>query len=65
MVSARALSSLSPTLPTEGSMPAATSRSVYLIETWCTPRSLWGRDCRGRAGARAGPAPARPRTKPA
>jgi hypothetical protein len=31
---ARALSKLSPTLPTEGSMPASVSRSVYLIETY-------------------------------
>ena len=26
---------------TEGSTPASTRRSVYLIETYCTPRSLW------------------------
>ena len=32
---------LSPTLPTEGSTPASVSRSVYLIETYWTPRSLW------------------------
>ena len=34
MVSARALSKESPTLPTEGSMPASARRSVYLIETY-------------------------------
>src|SRR4051795_1595708 len=34
MVSARALSKLSPTLPTDGSTPAPVSRSVYLIETY-------------------------------
>jgi hypothetical protein len=40
MVSARALSWLSPTLPTEGSTPASAKRSVYLIETYWLPRSL-------------------------
>ncbi len=35
MVSAKALSYESPTLPTEGSMPASASRSVYLIDTYC------------------------------
>ena len=30
----------SPTLPTEGSIPASASRSVYLIETYWAPRSL-------------------------
>src|SRR5271155_736170 len=39
MVSARALSYLSPTLPTEGSMPASAKRSVYLIETYWLPRT--------------------------
>src|SRR5271154_5272384 len=34
MVSARALSYESPTLPTEGSTPASAKRSVYLIETY-------------------------------
>ena len=29
-----------PTLPTEGSTPACTNRSVYLIETYWLPRSL-------------------------
>src|SRR5437868_5363476 len=38
-VSASALSYESPRLPTEGSMPASKSRSVYRIETYCTPRS--------------------------
>src|SRR4249920_2416464 len=33
-VSASALSYESPTLPTEGSMPASASRSLYLIETY-------------------------------
>ena len=36
---ARGQAPLSPTLPTEGSMPAAASRSVYLIERYCTPRT--------------------------
>ena len=30
----------SPTLPTEGSIPASARRSVYLIETYWAPRSL-------------------------
>src|ERR1700678_2860386 len=34
MVSARALSYESPTLPTEGSTPASARRSVYLMETY-------------------------------
>lgn len=38
-VSASALSYESPTLPTDGSMPAWARRSVYLIETYCTLRS--------------------------
>ncbi len=37
IVSARALSYESPTLPTEGSMPASASRSVYLMETYWAP----------------------------
>src|ERR1700722_9426218 len=37
MVSARALSKESPTLPTEGSIPASAKRSVYLIETYWLP----------------------------
>jgi len=41
IVSAKALSWLSPTLPAEGSMPASASRSVYLIDRYCDPRSLW------------------------
>jgi len=36
IVSARALSQLSPTLPTEGAIPASARRSPYLIETYCT-----------------------------
>src|ERR1700689_2225960 len=35
MVSARALSYESPTLPTEASTPASARRSVYLMETYC------------------------------
>src|SRR3954466_3377494 len=38
---ARGQAPLSPTLPSQCSMPASASRSVYLIETYCTPRSLW------------------------
>src|SRR6476659_1920373 len=34
MVSASALSKESPTLPTDGSIPASARRSVYLIETY-------------------------------
>ena len=34
IVSARALSKESPTLPTDGSIPASAKRSVYLIETY-------------------------------
>jgi len=38
IVSARALSKESPTLPTDGSIPASAKRSVYLIETyWAAP----------------------------
>src|SRR6202161_4619414 len=37
MVSARALSYESPTLPTEGSTPASARRSVYLMETYWLP----------------------------
>src|ERR1700722_15250151 len=37
MVSARALSKESPTLPTEGSTPASARRSVYLMETYWLP----------------------------
>ena len=40
MVSASALSSLSPTVPTEGSMPASFRRSVYRMDTYWLPRSL-------------------------
>ena len=38
IVSAKALSQLSLTLPTEGSMPASASHSVYLIEIYWLPR---------------------------
>jgi hypothetical protein len=38
--SANALSYESPTLPTEGSMPASANRSVYRIDRYCPPRSL-------------------------
>lgn len=38
IVSAKALSQLSPTLPTDGSIPASASRSLYLIETYWRPR---------------------------
>src|SRR4051812_24115424 len=41
MVSARALSWESPTLPTEGSTPASARRSVYLMDTYWLPLSLW------------------------
>ena len=41
MVSAKALSYASPTLPTDGSMPAFPKRSVYRIETYWLPLSLW------------------------
>lgn len=41
IVSARALSWLSPTLPTEGSMPASANCSVYLTDGYWLPRSLW------------------------
>ena len=34
IVSANALSLLSPTLPTDGSIPASASRSVYLVATY-------------------------------
>src|SRR5258708_5021635 len=50
MVSARALSYESPTLPTEGSTPASTRRSVYLMETYwlpLTPFCLSSGDSRG------------------
>ena len=30
----------SPTLPTEGSMPASARRSVQRMDTYCDPRSL-------------------------
>ena len=43
-VSARALSKLSPTLPTDGSMLASAKRSVWRIDTYWTPRSLWYTD---------------------
>lgn len=39
MVSAGALSSLSPTPPTDGSIPASARRSVSSIETYRLPRS--------------------------
>jgi hypothetical protein len=35
IVSASALSWLSPTLPTDGSRPASASRSVYRIDRYC------------------------------
>ena len=38
---ARGQASLSPTLPTDGSIPASARRSVYLIETYWAPASLW------------------------
>lgn len=41
MVSAMALSSLSPRLPTDGSMSASASRSVQRMETYCEPLSQW------------------------
>ena len=41
IVSAKALSLLPPTLPTDGSTPASAQRSVYLIETCWLPRSEW------------------------
>lgn len=28
-------------LPTDGSIPASAKRSVYRIDRYCTPRSLW------------------------
>src|ERR1051325_6484277 len=34
-------------------MPAAASRSVYLIETYCTPRSLWWTRPPPRTGRRS------------
>ena len=34
------LSQLSPALPTDGSIPASARRSVYLMDTYCAPRSL-------------------------
>src|ERR1700678_4416584 len=40
MVSARALSYESPTLPTEGSTPASARRSVYLMETYWLPLTI-------------------------
>src|ERR671911_1136274 len=56
IVSARALSYESPTLPTEGSMPASASRSVYLIETYWTPCRYDGRArCPAQDDAHAGP----------
>jgi len=47
MVSAKALSKLSPTLPTDGSTPASASRPVYLIETYWVDSS--GRHAEGAA----------------
>jgi hypothetical protein len=40
-VSASALSYESPTLPTDGLIPASSSRSVYRMLTYCDPLSLW------------------------
>jgi hypothetical protein len=34
-------------------MPASASRSVYLIETYCTPRSLWWTRPPPRTGLRS------------
>ena len=49
MVSARALSHLSPTVPTLGSKPGSASRSVYLIDRYWLPLSLcWIRLSAGR-----------------
>lgn len=45
VVSASALSYDSPTLPTEGSTPAASNRSVYLIDKCCRPRLLLWSPC--------------------
>ena len=40
-LSARALSLLSLTLLTDGSIPSSASRSVYLIDRYWLPRSEW------------------------
>src|SRR6476469_6534830 len=40
---------MSPTLPTEGSMPALASRSVYLIETYCPSSSGRRNACLSRS----------------
>lgn len=41
MLSTSALSYEFLTLPTEGWMPTSANRSVYQIDRYCTPRSLW------------------------
>jgi hypothetical protein len=40
IVSAKALSKLSPTLPTDGLMSASAGSSVNFMDTYCDPRSL-------------------------
>jgi len=56
----------SPTLPTEGTRPASIRRSVYLIDTYWTPRSLWWTRPSPRTGLRSCRAcSSASRTKPA